>query len=253
MRLAAALSPRRAAALAAVGLAVAACSFGGPTAGTSLAPTPEPAIADRLGVRCMGGLPFDPALLGLPAVAETQGDAAGDALRGYISQNAAFGVPPTGWVRVAQTDQRVEFLARSPDGTTWEQLAFTGAGGGWTFAEGGPCDLEVVAPDGTGRAEWWIDPSFPTPRATDTTIHLQILELECAGGQPPIGRVEAPLVSLTPTEARIAIFVRRQPGDHECPGNPPLSVEVELPEPLGARSLLDAGVFPPRAPILPSG
>ena len=85
-----------------------------------------------------------------------------------------------------------------------------------------------------------------------TTIHLQILELECASGQRPIGRVEAPVVSLTPDEAQIAIFVRRPPGDQECPGNPPFAVELELPEPLGARSLLDAGVFPPRAPILPA-
>src|SRR5688500_3799026 len=210
----------RAGAVMAAALLVAACGFRGPSDEIGLTPTPEPAIADRLGVRCMGGLAFDPALLGIPGVAETQEDPAAAALRGYAFENAELGVPSRGWIRVAQTGDRAEFLARSPDGTTWESATFSNASGAWGFQEGGPCDLEVVAPEGTGRAEWWLDPSFPLPRTTDTTIHIQILEVECAGGQPPVGRVEAPLVSLTPTDARSALFVRRPPGEQECPGNP---------------------------------
>jgi hypothetical protein len=235
----------------AAALVVAACGFGGPT--TPSAPTPEPTpppVSELLGIRCIGGLTFDPSLLGTPGFDETAPDDAAAALRTFALQNARSGVPQRGWIRVAQTADRAEFLARSPDNTTWELAAFSNAGGAWQLVYGGPCDLEVAPPEGTARAEWWIDPGHPVPRATDTTLHLQVLEIECASGRPPIGRVEAPAVRLTETDVEIAVFVRRQPGPQDCPGNPSLPIDVVLPEPLGERRLVDAGVYPPREPLL---
>ena len=238
----------------AAALLVAACGFGAPTTPANPTPSPtEPPIAARFGIRCIGGLTFDPALLGTPGIAETEPDDAAAALRAFALQHAAAGVPQRGWIRVAQTNERAEFLSRSPDDTTWELAAFTNAGGSWSISHAGPCDLEVAAPEGMGRAEWWIDPGHPAPRATDTILHLQVLEIECASGRPPVGRVEGPVIRFTETDVEIAVFVRRQPGPQECPGNPALQVDVALPEPLGERRLVDAAVFPPREPLLPVG
>ena len=97
-----------------------------------------------------------------------------------------------------------------------------------------------------GRASWWVDPKAAAPTATSTTIHALVLEQSCASGKPPIGRVEPPAIELTDTTVIVTYEIRRNVGDQDCQGNPPLAVELKLPEPLGKRALLDGNETPPR-------
>ena len=103
---------------------------------------------------------------------------------------------------------------------------------------------EVVAR--VGRASWWVNPRAAAPTATSTTIRALVLEQSCASGKPPIGRVEPPAIELTDTTVIVTYEIRRTGGDQDCQGNPPLAVELKLPEPLGKRTLLDGNETPPR-------
>jgi hypothetical protein len=47
-------------------------------------------------------------------------------------------------------------------------------------------------------------------------------------------------------------WVRRLPGNQECPRNPDLPVEITLPEPLGDRKLVDGSTIPPRDATVPA-
>ncbi len=49
------------------------------------------------------------------------------------------------------------------------------------------------------------------------------------------------------TTVTVTFAIRQQPGDgQDCQGNRPFPVEITLPEPLGARTLLDGNEDPPR-------
>jgi hypothetical protein len=105
-----------------------------------------------------------------------------------------------------------------------------------------------------GRAAWWVDPRAAAPIGTSTTIHALVLEQACASGKPPIGRVEPPAIELTDTTVIVTYEIRKMPGDQDCQGNPPLAVELKLPEPLDKRTLLDGDETPPRdATKVPAG
>jgi hypothetical protein len=210
----------------------------------------DPPLAQELGVTCGPSLPFDPALLDTAGHAETDPDDAAEALRRRIVFDAVTGMPTTGWIRVVETGDRVDFVA--PFAGPEEQMVatFVRARGGWTLDNSATCTLETAAPPGTSRAEWWLDPAFPRPVQADKTIHILLVERACAGGRPPEGRVE-PRISITQDEMRVTIFVREIPGDRDCPGNPVFAMPLELPQPLGPRFLLDAGLFPPREPRPP--
>lgn len=97
-----------------------------------------------------------------------------------------------------------------------------------------------------GPAKWWVDPQSPLPTATSTTIHAMVLEQACASGTSPEGRVEPPAIELTDTTVTVTYSVRHRVGSQDCQGNPPLAVGLQLPEPLGNRTLLDGSETPPR-------
>jgi hypothetical protein len=44
----------------------------------------------------------------------------------------------------------------------------------------------------------------------------------------------------------VTLAIRRRRGAQDCQGNAPFSFDLELPEPLGDRRLLDGGESPPR-------
>jgi len=97
-----------------------------------------------------------------------------------------------------------------------------------------------------GRASWWVDSKAAAPTASSTTIHSLVLEQACASGKPPVGRVEPPAIELTDTTVVVTYEIRRSVGVQDCQGNQPFAVELKLPEPLGARALLDGNETPPR-------
>jgi hypothetical protein len=203
----------------------------------------DPAV---LGLTCGDNHVFHPSLLGVPGQAENDPDPAAAALRAEIvASTEELRLPRSGWVRVAQLADRVQFVARDGDGDGWFVVGLRVTNGGWSLDLKGECQPEVVLPAGVGRAEWRLDPAFPPPAVGDRQIHVLINELACASGQSPEGRVLPPMIAPSQTAMTIAILVAGRPGGQDCPGNPDFAMVVDLPEPLGGRVLLDGAVFPP--------
>jgi hypothetical protein len=219
----------------------------------SLSPSPSaelPLEPTVLGLTCGEGLVFHPALLEVPGHAETDPDAAAEALRSHLI--ASPSMPRSGWIRVAHRADKAQFVTRDVDGDGWVVIGVGALQGRWSADFIAECHPEIVPPAGVNRAEWRLDPGFPPPAAGDRQIHVLINELACASGRSPEGRVLPPIIAPSETAITIAILVTSRPGGQDCPGNPDFAMTVQLPDPLGGRTLLDGAVFPPRDVTKPS-
>ncbi len=70
-------------------------------------------------------------------------------------------------------------------------------------------------------------------------------ETACASGQSAIDRLAPAYVVASPYQIDITIGVHTRPGAQECPGNPPVAVEIDLGTPIGDRPLVDPNAPPP--------
>ncbi len=234
----------------AVVLIVAAC--GSPAPSSAVPPGPAaslPLDPGQLGLTCDGATRFHPALLDEPGQAETDPDPAAAALRAYLASPDGGLAPRSGWVRVMDVVDEAQFIAPTADAGEWHYASFELREGALQIGAYGSCRPEIALGPDMSRAELRLDPAFPAPDASATTVHLLINERACSGGQSPEGRVEPPFVTETAESVIIAVLVREIPGGNDCPGNPDFAVAVELAKPLGERQLLDGAVFPP-APIV---
>jgi hypothetical protein len=66
-----------------------------------------------------------------------------------------------------------------------------------------------------------------------------VTEHACADGEPVGDRLVGPEVVMTDTEVKIAFAATPQSGFFTCPANMPQAEVVELPEPLGDRTVVD--------------
>jgi hypothetical protein len=221
---------------------------GSPSASPSVEPSVElPLDPGVLGLTCGSDLAFHPSLLATAGRAETDADAAAEALRVEIAGSASeLDLPRAGWVRVAQLADRVQFVSPDRNGDGWLVVGLILRDGRWSLDVMGECQPEILLPAGVSRAEWRLDPAFPPPAVGDRTVRILINERACSGGSSPEGRVLPPIIAPSPTAMTIAILVTNIPGGNDCPGNPDFAMKVDLPEPLGGRPLLDGAVFPPR-------
>lgn len=168
-------------------------------------------------------------------------------------RSLAFGRvgPDAAAVKLGFDDLLVHTAAMS---SGWWSMWWPGAARASAYSAVDPRNLVIgsaPAPVGpvearVGRASWWLDPRRPAPTATSTSIRALVLELACASGRDPAGRVELPTIESEAASVTITFEIRRLPGGQDCPGNPPFAVTVSLPEPLGARTLLDGSETPPR-------
>jgi hypothetical protein len=226
-----------------------------PTALASSGPLPtiDPAVMAAPALTCgIDKASFPPTALAGPGV-ELAPDAAAAALREFLltEPTPEYPFPRAGWHRVVQTPDHELFVASTPGDPPWLAVAFTRAGGGWVIDAYGACSLSVALPGGVGLADWWVDPAAPPPTPQSTSISIQLIERACASGQPPNGRVLAPIVDYRPDSVIITIAVTTIPGDSDCQGNPNVPLTVQLTEPLRDRVLLDGGTVPPRVPVAP--
>lgn len=214
-----------------------------PSASPSVEPTVAPPLDPGvLGLTCGDGLVFHPSLLEVLGRAEAEPDAAAEALRLHLA--ASPNMPRSKWIRVAQRADKAQFVARDIDGDGWVVIGVALFQGRWGADFIAECHPEVALPAGVGRADWRLDPAFPRPGVGDRTVRILIHERTCASGQSPEGRVLAPIVASSHTAITIAILVTQLGGD--CQGTPEFPLTVDLPEPLGGRTLLDGAVYPPR-------
>ncbi len=195
---------------------------------------------------------FPPAALDGPGE-ELAPDAAAAALREFLLTEPApaFPFPRSGWHRVAQTANRELFVVPTPSDPPWLAVAFTRPAGAWVVDAYGACALSVALPGGIGLADWWVDPAAPPPTPQSTTIAIQLMERACAGGQPPNGRVLAPVVVYRPDAIVVTVAVASIPGASDCESNPSVPLTIQLTEPLRDRTLLDGGTVPPHVPVSP--
>ena len=101
-----------------------------------------------------------------------------------------------------------------------------------------------AVPDGFRLATWALDPAFPSPGPESTSMHILVWETLCASGRPTTGRMSAPAISFGSKTVTIKIGVRPLGGVQACPGPTGTPAILILPEPLGARTLLDGGRTP---------
>jgi hypothetical protein len=224
--------------------------------GESPQPTIDPAMAQGLRLTCGDGLEFPAeALLG-EGGAENDFEPASLALRQLLvgPDGDGLDLPPAGWHRAVRTGTNALFLARAKPGndSNWLVVSFLADPSGWILDSGGECGLTVALPEGIGPASWWLDPSAGPPPAEATSVAAFLVENSCASGKSPAGRVLAPVIRYGDSSVSVLFAIRKRPGGQDCPGNPPLAIQLELTEPIGDRKLLDGGVFPARdASIVP--
>lgn len=114
----------------------------------------------------------------------------------------------------------------------------------WVPQSWGQCRIEVNSAD-WGNAAFGLDPDVE-PDPASSTISVVAWERACASGRAPEGRgVQAVVMDADEQTVAVVILVEPVHGDAECPGNPSFSFEVDLGEPLGERTVLDASVDPP--------
>ncbi len=86
----------------------------------------------------------------------------------------------------------------------------------------------------------WFLPAGSTPDPAATSVEVLVDEQGCTSGDGAAGNTAEPVVEVTATEVRIAVSTYIRKGGQDCPGHPLAPVVVELGEPLGARTLVDA-------------
>ena len=143
------------------------------------------------------------------------------------------------WYVVSQTDDRM--LALAPMGRTVDDQFLNRTDEGWHFETGGsPCTPRAKFDDrSVGR--WRLDPEFPTPGPKTRKLHV-LGYLGCLGSE----KAGKAMIHMTDDVALMAIPMRSTVGPHsgDCLG--PTKMTVALPEPLGRRTLYDAGSLPIR-------
>lgn len=221
-------------------------------------PTVEPddaAAGDPLW-SCRGELPgFPRAVLDGPLGVETMPGAVFDGLRAALeAMRPEFELEPREdrphelpWLLAAYEDDLALFLVRHPgDAEHYSALFVERDGAEWSFgAYFGDCQLRPLITHGLGSSEWRVDPASP-PTPESTSFPIEVMEHECASGQPPDGRIAEPIVDYGEDVITITIPVREVEGVATCPSNPWTPFVLELDEPIGDRQLVDGGPWPPQ-------
>ncbi len=185
-----------------------------------------------------------------PGADDPASRALGDALERY---REAFPVAEdTRWRLAGMDDHGSLFLGRDERASDsgWVGVEVHRDEGLWR-SNIGECDPRRVMAADIGVADWWLDPAFPAPGPDTTELRVLVLERACASGQPPDGRIAAPVIEYAEDTVTITIGVRHAEGDQNCPSNPAVPLAVPLSEPLGDRTLLDGSRLPPGPPRVP--
>jgi hypothetical protein len=154
------------------------------------------------------------------------------------------GLPGEGWIRAAQTDDVVLFVARA-QGMAWSMVKVERRDGVWSTDGYGACNLQPDVPDGMNLAVFRLSPDAELMPET-TEVDLLVTELACNSGQDARGRIR--VLDLVPAADTVTVIIAvvPRPGGHDCPGNPATPFTLSLPEPLGDRVILDGSEVPPR-------
>lgn len=188
-----------------------------------------------------------------PRVFDGSADAAGgtgpvaDALRSVLAMPELSGATDAGWRELGRSSDEVWFGAGEPPFLSG-YVHLQQVGSAWTYAGfGSKCTVQPVVP-GRSVARWGLDPEAATTGAATTSIDVIVNDSDCSGGVGPEGRLDEPKIAVTDATVSITFTTRPLGGNQTCPGHPPAHRRVDLPERLGARTLVDGGLFPAQPP-----
>ncbi|MBW3562880.1 MAG: hypothetical protein KY437_10335 [Actinobacteria bacterium] len=165
--------------------------------------------------------------------------------------------PGDGWVVLSATSVELAMIREldEPQGNgpgdvrTHEFLAVrTSEGatnvpdGAWVLDATGTCTPRIDLGE-LGAADLVL---AEEPSPDDREVRLAVFERACASGRSADGRVEVVRQTLTDDQLRLVVGVRAASGAQECPGNPATPVTIELDDPLGERTVVDATTLPPQ-------
>jgi len=235
--------------LAGAFIAVCACA---PTPGASAGSSPPDDPVAAVPRYACGRFPFDPAMLQQPGDAERAAEPAAAALRAYLAapDTDRTELPVHGWTLAGIDDEGAEFIATGVDPLLQVvSVTVRQDRGTWKAIDGGWCEARRVLAPGINQASWELRPGDGRDAGLTGFVAL-VREQACASGKPAAGRIVGPEIR-EQADAVIVTFGVRALDDgstHTCNDTQPTFVEVTLPEPLGPRTLLDGGFFPPRDP-----
>jgi hypothetical protein len=252
------------AALAAVVVGVAALGVAMGLPGLQPPPSPPPSGEGGAALRYVCSedhASFTIAELARAPEAGARDDPAHAALLALIDEQARLEegeIGAEGWHRVVDSPEEVVFLAETPESEAPFAVVHVVPGDagmivvdGWAVDSYGACTPRPVVPDELSVADWWVDPDVEPIGPDSVSIPALVRERACASEQSAEGRIQPPSIFYGPTEVTITIVVERRTGVQACPGNPLTPFIIELAEPLGDRTLVDGGQFPPGDPLEP--
>lgn len=197
---------------------------------------------DEIPYECAGA-DFDPAAF-RPGDAEQGSSPKATALRQLLELHDAQWMPRTGWVEVAANENKATFISKGEAGDFYNAI-ITRDSGPWSASGWGGCTprAEIV---GGSIVEWSLDPTAPDPTPDDTIVAALINEIACHSFKEPTDRMREPNVMYEADRVLVVLTADPLRGFQTCPGTAPVPFELELPGPLGDRTLYDAGTYPPR-------
>lgn len=214
---------------------------------SSPSPLPSATLADIHGVTCDrgAGIRFAAVQLAEVGAAHLDPDPAGEALRSFLASPQGAGSGSVSWTRVVEDAERVQFLGRQTNGA-FVYVLFVKQGGRWTLDKDGGCSLAIALPPGSAPVSWLLDPHAPAD-AGSQELQLLLRGYPCDPAGPPLEHVDPAVVSVTESSVIVAVIGHDGRAERYCVG--PTPIRVPLPVPLGTRSVLDGGQFPPTGPI----
>jgi len=241
--------------IVALALALAGCAaIDPPVEGSALPAPPNGPDPATLRYSCVGPPGFLPALVDQPGMAEREDHPSAEALRVFLAEDSmGLGfLPDAGYWLVGRDAREAQYIARLPADreSPFGYVTMQATGVDWSIAGGGDCRPAVML-EGQSPATWTLPPNRPPPDRSTVAFTALVTEMGCTGGEPVGQRLLPPSITYADEAVLIVFAARPHQGITTCPGTPPTEVTVELREPLGERTLLDAGVFPPAEPTAP--
>lgn len=200
---------------------------------------------DGIAMATCGGEPFPVAVL--DGIGPAPGnDPAAEALRAHLDMAhvETDWLPDDGWIEATRTDEAVLYLAPAVDGS-FAMVTIGLDAGRWSVDGWGGCQPRPAVDPAVGIAEFRVAPGEGLgPESSE--FDVLVSELACNSGEDARGRILPPQLISDADSVTVVMTVRPRGGGQDCPSNPETPFLLQLPEPLGERTLLDGSTIPPR-------